>query len=95
MEYRTLVHAPEYTARLHELGDIQRLDDVLAGVEWALGQGADHFPIVRGTADTRLVRTDPAGDLPALQIWFRIEEEDDEVHLLYICTSTACEWVGG
>jgi hypothetical protein len=79
---RTLVHAPEYTNQLRTLGDIQRLDDVLAGMEWALGSRAEYFDIVEGMEDVRLLLTDAIGGLPAFQVWFRIENET--VHLLYI-----------
>jgi hypothetical protein len=47
--HRTLIHEPTYTQALSELGDIQRLDDALTGVEWALATNPEVYDIVKGT----------------------------------------------
>jgi hypothetical protein len=61
--------------------DIRRLDDILEGVMWALGLGADKFPIVTGRL--RRVRTDAFSGAEALRIWFTIDD-DRAVELLAI-----------
>ncbi|MFN0145964.1 MAG: hypothetical protein ACKVT1_05595 [Dehalococcoidia bacterium] len=60
--------------------DVRRMDEVLDGLMWALGHGADVFPVVTGTL--RRARTDPYPGAPALRLWFTIDER--EVTLLSI-----------
>lgn len=82
---RTLIHESTYTRALEELGhDLQRLDDALVGVEWALATNPEVYDVIRGTADTRIVKTDALGGLPPLRVWFRLDEQGQHVHLLYI-----------
>jgi hypothetical protein len=82
---RTLIHEATYTYALRALGlDIQRLDDVLTSVEWALSTNPDVYEVVKGTQSTRLLKTDALGGLPPLRVWFRISEDGQHVHLEYI-----------
>ncbi len=84
---RTLIHEVTYTAALRELGtDIRRIDDALTGVEWALSTNPEVYDVVKGTQDTRLLKTDALGGLPPLRVWFRIDENGHDVHLDYIET---------
>lgn len=82
---RTLVHEPTYAYALQVFGkDIQRLDEALTGVEWALSTNPEVYDVVKGTVSTRLLKTDALGGLPPLRIWFRINEDGNRVHLDYI-----------
>ena len=82
---RTLIHEQTYVAALKELGpDLKRLDEALTGVEWALGANPEVDDIVKGTRDTRLLKTDALGGLPPLRVWFRVDEDGQHVHLEYI-----------
>ena len=77
---RTLVETDDFTNQLHELGDLERLDDALTGVYWALSTKPEVYdPVHR---DIRVLKTDPLGELPALSIRFRIR--DDTVELLHV-----------
>jgi hypothetical protein len=81
---RTLIHEPTYVAALEQLdSDLKRLDDALTGVEWALSTNPEVYDIVKGTRDTRLLKTKALGGLPPLRVWFRIDETS-HVHLEYI-----------
>lgn len=82
---RTLIHEPTYAYALKALGsDIQRLDDALTGIEWALSTNPEVYDVVKGTVNTRLLKTDALGGLPPLRVWFRIDEDGHHVHLDYI-----------
>ena len=39
---------------------------------------------MKGTRDTRLLKTDALGGLPPLRVWFRVDEDGQHVHLEYI-----------
>ena len=83
--HRTLIHDHTYTAALAALSqNLRRLDDALVGVEWALATNPEVYDVMRGTAYTRILKTDALGGLPPLRIWFRIDEQGQHVHLLYI-----------
>lgn len=83
--HRTLIHERTYEYSLSELGsDIERLDDALTGVEWALSTNPEVYDVVAGTQQTRLLKTDPLGGLPPLRVWFYVDEDGQHVHLLYI-----------
>jgi hypothetical protein len=82
---RTLVHEDTYEESLKALGsDLQRLDDALIGVMWALSTNPEVYDIVKGTVRTRLLKTDPLGGLPPLRVWFHVDEDGNHVHLEYI-----------
>ena len=82
---RTLIHENTYRRALAELGtDLRRLDDALVGVEWAVATNPEVYDVVKGTTDTRVLKTDALGGLPPLRIWFRIDAQGQRVHLLYI-----------
>ena len=78
---RELIESAEYSAGLQALGDPGRLDDALRGVYWALATNPDVYEVVRGFKDIRIIKTDPLGGVPALRIWFRIDEGGHHVHL--------------
>lgn len=82
---RTLIHEPAYAYALKGLAsDIRRLDEVLVGVEWALSTNPEVYDVVKGTVNTRILKTDALGGLPPLRVWFRIDEDGNHVHLEYI-----------
>lgn len=81
---RTLVESADYSRQLATLSDLQRLDDALVGVCWALSTNPEVYETVKGMYDVRLLKTDPLGGLPPLRIWFKIDDDDQSVHLLYI-----------
>ena len=86
---RTLIHEDTYIHALNELSaelgsDIRRLDNALTGVEWALSTHPEVYDVIRGTLESRLLKTDALGGLPPLRVWFRIDEDGQHVHLEYI-----------
>jgi len=81
---RTLVQSAAYTKAFDSLGDARRIDEALTGALWALSTRPEVYDIVKGYADIRLLKTKPAGDVPALWIWFRIDADGKNVHLEFI-----------
>jgi hypothetical protein len=81
---REIIESSEFTQQLLTIGDVERLDDALTGVYWALSTNPEVYDVVRGFRDIRLLKTDAIGDVPALRIWFRIDENGKHVHLEYI-----------
>ena len=68
------------------VGGYRRWDDALLGITWALSYNPHVYPVVKGMRDVRLLKTDVAGDIPALRIWFRIDEPEGRVELLFLDT---------
>lgn len=80
----TIVEEHEFTNQLRELGNLERIDDLLTGVYWALSTNPEVYGVLRGFKDVRLLKTDPLAALPAFRIWFRIDARDYQVHLMYL-----------
>lgn len=66
------------------VGGYKRWDDAQLGITWALSYNPHVYPVVQGMQDIRLLKTDVAGDMPALRIWFRINEPEERVELLFL-----------
>lgn len=75
-----LIESQEFTAQLRILGDLARIDDALAGVYWALSSNPEVYD--RAWGEIRLLKTEPFGGLPPLNVFFRLD--DGVVHLLYL-----------
>ncbi|WP_395743046.1 hypothetical protein [Prosthecobacter sp.] len=83
----TLRESELYAWQVSKLGEVEKMDDVLAGLLWAIARLADDFPIVPGTErlrvaeSTRFLRDD--GTPLRVRIWFVVASEHD-VELLSI-----------
>lgn len=83
----TLRESELYAWQVSKLGAVEKMDDVLAGLLWAIARLADDFPIVPGTErlrvaeSTRFLRDD--GTPLRVRIWFVVASEND-VELLSI-----------
>ncbi len=83
----TLRESEFYAWQTSQLGSSERMDDVLAGLLWAVARLADDFPLVPGTEklrvaeSTRFLRDD--GTPLRVRIWFIVASEN-EVDLLAI-----------
>jgi hypothetical protein len=73
-----------FTEQLARLGDIRRLDEAIAPIQLILTENAEVFPVVRGHQRIRLAKTRPVDTVPAMNIWYMIDEQDESVLLLYI-----------
>ena len=78
---RTLRESDEYRAQLKKIGNAERLDDALRMPTWVLARRPEIHPEIAGSV--RLLKTTALGGVPALNIFFRIED-DGTVLLLYI-----------
>lgn len=78
---RELIESSSYSAALKALGDPERLDDALNGAYWALATNPEVYEVVKGFRDIRILKTDPLGGVPALRLWFRVDERGQHVHL--------------
>ena len=83
----TLRESEFYAWQVAKLGPTERMDDVLAGLLWAIARLADDFPLVPGTAklrvaeSTRFLHDD--GTPLRVRIWFVVADEN-EVELLAV-----------
>lgn len=69
---RTIRYSEAWERCVEEMGEqLARLDDLLQGVEWAVAESPEHFPLVEGT-ELRIILTDEFPDVPAFVIYFRI-----------------------
>ena len=86
-ELYTLKESEFYAWQASRLGGTEQMDDVLAGLHWAIARLADDFPIVpeterlRVAESTRFLRDD--GTPIRVRIWFVVASEN-EVELLAI-----------
>lgn len=59
MSFRTIAEETAYTEKRDRLAaSIERLDEALIGVEWAIGENPEHFPLVAGTRSLRVLKLD-------------------------------------
>lgn len=80
----SLVETEAYQNGVRKIGSYERLDNALDGAMWALANNPKVYGIVEGTKDIRLLKTNEISGLPALRIWFRIDEDNKKVELLMI-----------
>jgi len=81
---REVVESAEFEAARDSLGNVERLDEVLRAVYWAVSKNPEAYEVVPGLADVRLLKTDPLGGLPGFRIWFRLLGPAGPVELLLI-----------
>lgn len=62
--------------------DIQRFDEVMDGVKWALARCPSAFPVVDEVADVRIVKTTPLGGIPSLIVLLKFNEQ--QTRLLWV-----------
>lgn len=79
-----LLETDAFRKKAEELGNYRRLDEALTAVTWAFNNNPHVYDIVEGMEDVRLLKTDSVGEFPALRIWFRINEEEERLELLYL-----------
>ncbi len=85
----TLAEEPNYARQAQQIDDIQRLDEALSGLHWALANNPEAFDIViPSEPPIYLAKTDrrtwSGGVIPRLRIWFRIEYRSRKVILMAI-----------
>lgn len=72
---RQLVESDLFLKQLSELGEIERLDEILRGVFWGIATNPEAFDLVPGFKNLRLAKTREFDvpwrkPLPRLRIWF-------------------------
>jgi hypothetical protein len=71
MSFRTVVESEAFAhEKLQVEPDVQRLDEMLSAVHWALARHPEHFALVPGTQRLRVVATDPFPGAPSVRIWY-------------------------
>lgn len=74
MKRRSIVYDPALEQEIKRLGiSYQRLDESLAGIEWAMSNKPEAFPQVYGSK-LRMAKTHSAPSVPALRIWFTFND---------------------
>jgi hypothetical protein len=81
---RQVLETHWFTEQLAAIGPIERLDEALGAVQLILTENAEVYPVVRGSRRTRLAKTKAVDEVPALNIWFMIDDDDSAVLLLYV-----------
>lgn len=81
---RQVLETQCFTDQLAAIGPLPRMDEAIAAVQLILTENAEVFPLLRNFKSTRLAKTKAVGGLPALNIWYSIEEEAAQVLLLYV-----------
>ena len=76
---RTLVESALYSHNISRLGHVERLDDALMGLTWAISIMAEDFKIVPNTSMLRLVKSEEMkmdGQKVRIRIWFVIRDAE-------------------
>lgn len=81
---RQLLETQAFTEQLARIGPIERLDEALAAIQLILTENAEVYPVLRGYEKTRLAKTKAVDDVPPLNIWYMIDDDQDNVVLLYV-----------
>jgi hypothetical protein len=80
---RSIVETQEFERqRLVVMPDIQRFDEIMRGVYWALATRPEAFPAVGHDSNIHVLKTDEFTGVPRLRIFYRFDEST--VHLLWI-----------
>lgn len=70
---RTVIRSQRFERDCLEVNpNVRRVDEILEGVEWAIAQRADNWPLVNGTG-FRAIKTACFPDAPTLLVLFTIE----------------------
>lgn len=74
---RTVARSAAFDAMAPEIEpDVQRFDEIIAGIEWGVATHPEAFPIIPGT-QLRIVKTDEvSADTPGLRVFFTIDSAD-------------------
>ena len=81
-KYRSIVELDIFKAQVGKLAvSVQSLDEALHLVTWAVSKNPRAFDEVPGLADCYIAKTESwttsgGVDVPALRVFFRIEDED-------------------
>jgi hypothetical protein len=85
----TIVDDPDYARQAEQIADIQRLDDALNGLMWAIANNPEVYDVIIDTEppihiakSNRIMTLD--GDISTLRIWFSVDYENEIVTLLKI-----------
>ena len=54
----TLIESELYSHQAAQLGDIERIDDALTGVTWAISVMPEEFPPLRGLGQLRVAKSE-------------------------------------
>lgn len=81
---RQVLETQAFTAQLGQIGAIDRLDEALAAVQLILTENAEVYPVLNGYEKTRLAKTKAVDEVPPLNIWFVIDDDNEHVLLLYV-----------
>ncbi len=79
-----LIESKEYTSQVSNLDDVERIDDILCGITFALAKNPYAFDVVSGIDDIRLLKTAPMGGEAVICVWLKIDQGKKSVHLLAI-----------
>ncbi len=89
MYYYSLIFEEPFATNIVQLvGSVARIEEVLDAVYWALCTNPHAYDLVVPDRPIRLIKTKPyawaEGEIPKLMIWYRIDEENLQVHLLEV-----------
>lgn len=79
--FRELIESELYTFQCQQFGGIDRLDEALRGVYWALARDPEIFDKVPGTKNLWIAKTRhlPQWGLPGFRIYYRIRHTSVEL----------------
>lgn len=73
----TLIESELYSHQAAQLGDVERIDDVLMGITWAISIMPEEFPPLRGLGQLRVAKSEKLRKgvgFVQLRVWFAIRD---------------------
>ena len=78
------IDSKEFSDAFAALGDPKDVDEALESLVWSLTENPKEWPLLPGFKDLRIAKTDATEAMPRLRVFFRVDENGEHVHLLYI-----------
>lgn len=75
---RTLVESELFSHQVAQFRDVERVDDALLGVTWAIAHMPEEFQPLRGVGSLRMAKTERlkrGAKYVQLRVWFAIRDE--------------------
>lgn len=73
----TLIESELYSHQVALLGDIERMDDALTGITWAISRMPEEFQPLRGLGQLRVAKSErlrKGSGFVQLRVWFAIRD---------------------
>ena len=79
-----LVESHDYGRQKQRIASARTLDETLVAPTFILAQNPGAYRVIYGSNDIRLLKTEAGFGIPPLSLWFRFNQGENKVYLLWI-----------